>query len=66
LHRLLEQHENGSSARISELLLGEYYIPYLSRLLSSDVDVDRADFIRRDTHQTGVAYGRFDLVGHHE
>lgn len=30
-------------------------------MLSSDIDVDRADFIRRDTHQTGVAYGRYDL-----
>jgi HD superfamily phosphohydrolase len=61
LHRLLEQHEEGSVARIRELLLGSYYIPYLPRLLSSDIDVDRSDFIRRDTHQTGVAYGRYDL-----
>jgi uncharacterized protein len=29
--------------------------------LSSDVDIDRADFIMRDTHHSGVAYGRFDL-----
>jgi len=61
LHQLLEQHEEGSAARIRELLLGDYYIPYLPRLLSSDIDVDRCDFIRRDTHQTGVAYGRYDL-----
>lgn len=61
LHRLLEQHEEGSSHRIRELLLGNYYVPYLPRLLSSDIDVDRCDFIRRDTHQTGVAYGRYDL-----
>jgi HD superfamily phosphohydrolase len=61
LHRLLEQHEEGLSLRISELLLGNYYISYLPRILSSDIDVDRADFLRRDTHQTGVAYGRYDL-----
>jgi HD superfamily phosphohydrolase len=61
LHRLLEQHESGTSARISSLLQGEYYLPYVPRLLSSDVDVDRADFLRRDTYQTGVAYGRYDL-----
>ncbi|MGO9200027.1 MAG: hypothetical protein ACLQM8_05745 [Limisphaerales bacterium] len=40
---------------------GQYYIPYLSRLLAGDIDVDRADFIRRDTHLCGVAYGRYDL-----
>jgi len=61
LHRLLEQHEQGTSDRISRLLRGEYYLPYMSRLLASDLDVDRADFIRRDTYQTGVAYGRYDL-----
>lgn len=61
LHRLLEQHEEGAATRIREMLLGSYHIPYLPRLLSSDIDVDRADFIRRDTHQTGVAYGRYDL-----
>jgi uncharacterized protein len=61
LHRLLEQQEEGSSLRISELLRGRYYLQYMPRLLASDLDVDRADFIRRDTHQTGVAYGRYDL-----
>lgn len=61
LHRLLELQERGSTRRIRELLTGRYYLPYLSRLLSSDVDVDRADFIMRDTHHSGVAYGRFDL-----
>jgi HD superfamily phosphohydrolase len=25
------------------------------------VDIDRADYLKRDTHQTGVAYGRYDL-----
>ena len=61
LHRLLEQQEEGLSTRIRQLLGGKYFLTYLPRLLASDVDVDRADFIRRDTHQTGVAYGRYDL-----
>ena len=61
LHRLLEQHELGSSERIRNVLLGKYHIPYLPRLLASDVDVDRADFIQRDTFQSGVSYGRYDL-----
>jgi hypothetical protein len=61
LHRLLEQQEEGLSERIRQLLSGKYFLTYLPTLLSSDVDVDRADFIRRDTHQTGVAYGRYDL-----
>jgi uncharacterized protein len=61
LHKLLEQNESKFSERIRYLLQGKYYLQYLPRLLSSDVDVDRADFLRRDTHCTGVAYGRYDL-----
>ena len=61
LHRLLERNEITSSERIRHMLRGRYYLQYLPRLLSGDVDVDRADFLRRDTHQSGVAYGRYDL-----
>jgi HD superfamily phosphohydrolase len=61
LHQLLEKHEVGFSDRLRQLLLGNYYIPYLPRLISSDIDVDRCDFIKRDTLMTGVAYGRYDL-----
>ncbi|MEK7406043.1 MAG: hypothetical protein AAB225_13130, partial [Acidobacteriota bacterium] len=43
------------------VLRGVYSPPYLPRLLSSDVDVDRADFLRRDAHCCGVWYGRYDL-----
>jgi HD superfamily phosphohydrolase len=61
LHRLLEADEAGLSRRIRELILGKYYLPYVPRLISGDVDVDRCDFVKRDAHQTGVAYGRYDL-----
>jgi HD superfamily phosphohydrolase len=61
LHRLLESIEPNLTLRIRNLLLGDYFLPYVPRLISSDVDVDRCDFIRRDAHQTGVAYGRYDL-----
>jgi HD superfamily phosphohydrolase len=61
LHRLLEQQEEGTSTRVRKLMAKEYYIDYLPRLLSGDVDLDRCDFILRDAHETGVAYGRYDL-----
>jgi HD superfamily phosphohydrolase len=61
LHQLLEADESHFSDRIRWMLRGKYYLPYFPRLLSSDIDVDRLDFVRRDTHQTGVAYGRYDL-----
>lgn len=62
LHQLLESHEDGTAERIRSLLAGDYYLPYLPRLLAGDVDVDRCDFIARDALQTGVEYGRYDLA----
>ncbi len=61
LHQLLEADDLHFSDRMRLMLRGKYYLPYLPRLLASDIDVDRLDFVRRDTHQTGVAYGRYDL-----
>lgn len=61
LHRLLEAYEAGFAKRIQYFLRGKYYLAYLPRLISGDIDIDRADYVRRDTHQTGVAYGRYDL-----
>jgi len=61
LHRLLEQQESGTTERVRYLLLNKYYLPYLPRLLASDIDVDRCDFILRDAIQSGVAYGKYDL-----
>lgn len=61
LYKKLNARERGLPERIGQLLRGSYQVPYVPRLLSSDVDVDRADFIRRDALCTGIAYGRFDL-----
>jgi HD superfamily phosphohydrolase len=61
LNTLLENTERGMSERVAALLGGRFYLPYLTRLFASDVDVDRCDFILRDAHGSGVAYGRYDL-----
>lgn len=61
LNSLLESVESGMSERVAALLGARFYLPYLTRLFASDVDVDRCDFILRDAHGSGVAYGRYDL-----
>lgn len=35
--------------------------PFYSLLISSDLDVDRIDYLMRDAHSTGVSYGLIDL-----
>jgi len=61
LHKILEQHEAGFSLRLCWLLRKKYYIPYMARLLSSDIDIDRADYLLRDSKQCGVTYGNYDI-----
>lgn len=61
LHRMLEDCEKGMAERLRALLVGVHHLSYLPRLLDSDIDVDRADFLRRDSQQCGVTYGGYDL-----
>jgi HD superfamily phosphohydrolase len=35
--------------------------PILSQLISSELDADRMDYLRRDSLHTGVSYGEFDF-----
>ena len=43
-------------------ILGRTYKPhYVTALISSQLDVDRFDYLLRDSHMTGVQYGTFDL-----
>jgi len=46
---------------ISSILLGLHKEPVFNYLLSSDLDVDRMDYLLRDAHHTGVSYGAIDI-----
>lgn len=39
---------------------GVNYFPLLHQLISSELDVDRMDYLRRDSYFCGVPYGQFD------
>ena len=43
------------------VMRGTAGMPYLSELISSQMDVDRMDYLLRDSHYTGVRYGLFDV-----
>lgn len=61
VHRVLEQTSAGMSSRVAALLSGNHRLGYLSRALSGLLDVDRCDYLLRDSHMTGVKYGLYDL-----
>jgi len=49
---------------IAKLAVGKLHKPkkaFLDQIISSTVDVDKQDFIVRDTHHTGAEYGYIDI-----
>ncbi len=60
-HQTLESLSSGMAERVAGLLSGNYRLGYLSQSVSGTLDVDRADYLLRDSHMTGVRYGLYDL-----
>lgn len=48
---------------VAELAVGKAASvpPYVNQIISSAVDVDKMDFLMRDTHHTGAQYGNIDV-----
>ncbi len=61
VHAALRALSAGMPERVVALLTGEHRLGYLSRSVSGVLDVDRCDYLLRDSHMTGVRYGIFDF-----
>lgn len=61
IHRALEAWRAGMSEDVIALLEGRSESALLSRAVSGTLDVDRMDYLLRDSQMTGVSYGLYDL-----
>ena len=61
VHRALEGLAEGTAARVARLVRGEHRLGYLGHAVSGTLDVDRCDYLLRDSLMTGVRYGVYDL-----
>ncbi|HEX6244558.1 MAG TPA: HD domain-containing protein [Polyangiales bacterium] len=61
VHAALERLGQGSAERVARLVFGEHRLSYLGHAVSGTLDVDRCDYLLRDSHMTGVRYGIYDL-----
>jgi hypothetical protein len=61
VHRALAAMEREMPARVASLIAGTYPLRWLAGSVSGVLDVDRCDYLLRDSHMTGVAYGIYDL-----
>lgn len=61
VHAALERLSAGMAERVAGLIGGRHRLGYLARAVSGTLDVDRCDYLLRDSHMTGVSYGVYDL-----
>ena len=59
MHRLNEEF-NGSLTLAIEIFKGEYPKKFMCQLVSGQLDMDRADYLKRDSFYTGVAEGNIN------
>jgi HD superfamily phosphohydrolase len=57
----LREIDESAPTRVDRLIAGDGDIPHLARAVSGTFDVDRCDYLLRDSHMTGVQYGLLDL-----
>ncbi len=61
VHRVLAAFDPAAPRAVERLIHGECPIRHLARAVSGTFDVDRCDYLMRDSHMTGVRYGLLDL-----
>ena len=59
--RLLSEYSPKLPQDVADIISGKFRPMALAQLVSSQLDVDRMDYLLRDSHMTGVKYGIFDL-----
>lgn len=61
VHQILRQADPGYLEYIPAILNRTFKPSYVVKLISSQLDVDRMDYLRRDSLHSGVDYGYFDF-----
>ena len=59
--QLLREHSNELAEKVAGIIRGDFRPLALAQLVSSQLDVDRMDYLLRDSLMTGAKYGIFDL-----
>jgi len=59
--RLLGEYSAGLAGDVASIIRGNFHMRALAQLVSSQLDVDRMDYLLRDSLMTGAKYGIYDL-----
>lgn len=59
--KMLRDHSAGLPEKVAAIINGTFQPAALGQLISSQLDIDRMDYLLRDSLMTGVKYGIYDL-----
>jgi len=59
--QLLRSHSDDLAGKVASIIEGTFQPSALAQLVSSQLDVDRMDYLLRDSLMTGAKYGIYDL-----
>lgn len=60
IYKAFEKIEPNAREQVVQILKGEHPISWCNQVVSSEVDMDRLDYLLRDSQSTGAAYGQID------
>ncbi len=60
INKILNKY-NINSTNVAKIIKKEHELDYFNKIVSSQIDVDRLDYLKRDSHYTGVSFGEFDV-----
>ncbi|MHB8073992.1 HD domain-containing protein [Desulfosporosinus fructosivorans] len=61
INRILEDYQKGFAREVADVIQRTHKSKPVVKLLSSQLDTDRIDYLLRDSKMTGAGYGSFDL-----
>ncbi|GAO99586.1 HD domain-containing protein [Fructobacillus ficulneus] len=61
INQVLQQQGPDFPNKVAAVIAKTYPNPQVVQLISSQLDVDRMDYLLRDAYYTGAAYGEFDI-----
>jgi HD superfamily phosphohydrolase len=61
VHQVLRDADTHYPDQVAQIIARTFKPSFAVKLISSQLDVDRMDYLLRDSYHTGVGYGQFDL-----
>ncbi|WP_162164068.1 HD domain-containing protein [Acholeplasma hippikon] len=61
LRSILDEVDQNFAEDVASVILKQGKFPLIQQLISSQLDIDRLDYLERDAYFTGAAYGHIDL-----